>query len=254
MCWYFSKLLNIFEIEWNRFPTGFICQPAEYVCVRVCVCESFPVIQSENKWSQFRARLEPQTRAETNPQSSKWRKCGFGYGFSLFSARQPHNPPSPPPKSPKACLCFSLCVCLLLFSFYGNSQKLFVGILFISLLDVSQQFPSVYVGRTEERRKGKGKPSTERRDKSLSWIPFGLPPSLRFLLSGFHSQLMFFACSWSASCCCCCCCSCCCICLLFILSLLLAISFKWCQSFFTCFAQVRWAYPALCLSVCANLW
>lgn len=156
MCWYFSKLLNIFEIEWNRFPTGFICQPAEYVCVRVCVCESFPVIQSENKWSQFRARLEPQTRAETNPQSSKWRKCGFGYGFSLFSASQPHNPPTFPPKSLKACLCFSLCVCLLLFSFYGNSQKLFVGILFISLLDVSQQFPSVYVGRTEERRKEKG--------------------------------------------------------------------------------------------------
>lgn len=53
---------------------------------------------------------------------------------------------------------FSVCVfvCLLLFSFYGNSQKLFVGILFISLLDVSQQFPSVYVGRTEERRKGTG--------------------------------------------------------------------------------------------------
>lgn len=115
MCWYFSKLLNIFEIEWNRFPTGFICQPAEYVCVRVCVCESFPVIQSENKWSQFRARLEPQTRAETNPQSSKWRKCGFGYGFSLFSARQPHNPPTFPPKSLKACLCFSLCVCVCVF-------------------------------------------------------------------------------------------------------------------------------------------
>lgn len=38
-----------------------------------------------------------------------------------------------------------------------------------------------------------------------------------------------------------------CICLLFILSLLLAISFKWCQSFFTCFAQVRWDYPALCV-------
>lgn len=165
MCWYFSKLLNIFEIEWNRFPTGFICQPAKYVCVRVCVCESFPVIQSENKWSQFRARLEPQTKAETNPQSSKWRKCGFGYGFSLFSARQPHNPPSPPPKSLKACLCFSLFVCLLFFSFYGNSQKLFVGILFISLLDVSQQFPSVYVGRTKERRKGKGNRALRREIK-----------------------------------------------------------------------------------------
>lgn len=70
-----------------------------------------------------------------------------------------------PPKSLKACLCFSLCVCLLLFSFYGNSQKLFVGILFISLLDVSQQFPSVYVGRTKERRKGKGNRALRREIK-----------------------------------------------------------------------------------------
>lgn len=255
MCWYFSKLLNIFEIEWNRFPTGFICQPAEYVFVRVCVCESFPVIQSENKWSQFRARLVPQTRAETNPQSSKWRKCGFGYGFSLFSARQPHNPPSPPPKSLKACLCFSLCVCVCVFvvvfflwKFPKTFRRHFVYF-------TSRRFSAVSLclcgtNRGEEERERK--PSTEKRDKSLSWIPFGLPPSLRFLLSGFHSQLMFFACSWPASCCCCC--SCCCICLLFILSLLLAISFKWCQSFFTCFAQVRWAYPALCRCVCANLW
>lgn len=237
MCWYFSKLLNIFEIEWNRFPTGFICQPAEHICVCACVkvSLSFKAKQVESVSGAVRASNQSRDQPTIVEMKKMWFRLRFFTVFRSPATQCSHHPPSPNPSK----LVCAFVVVFFLWKFPKTFRRHFVYF-------TSRRFSAVSLCVCGTNR---GVEERERqRDKSLSWIAFGLPPSLRFLLSGFHSQLMFFACSWSAFRCCCCCC---CICLLFILSLLLAISFKWCQSFFTCFAQVRWAYPS---SVCVQIY
>lgn len=112
-------------------------------------------------------------------------------------------------RKPKACSWFSL---FFLWKFTKTFRRHFVYFSFCC-----------WDRRGQQQQQGKWK-----QDKSFSWLPFGRPLSLRFLLSSIHLLLLSL--------------------FLFILSLSLAISFKWCQSFFTCYAQVWGDYPALYLS------
>jgi len=117
------KCADIFETFSKLSETDFPQDSYANLYLSVCVClclylgQKFPCQSKRNKWIQFL------TQTKSNPQYLKWRKCGFGYGFSLFfcshsdyplkaQGYHPIHPISgtPPPKNPRACLCFCVLV------------------------------------------------------------------------------------------------------------------------------------------------
>lgn len=89
----FLRQRNIFEIEWNRFPTGFICQS-----VSVCVCVCVPKFCCQSKLKNLQPRPAHNRPNEENVVSVTVFHC-FA---SLSPATQPTH------RRPKACLCVSV--------------------------------------------------------------------------------------------------------------------------------------------------
>lgn len=212
------------------------------VCVRVCECIkvslSFKAKQVESVSGAVTASNQSRDQPTIVEMKKMWFRLRF---FTVFRSPTTQSSTVAPPKSLKACLCFAVCVAFFLWKFPETFRRHFVYF-------TSRRFSAFHCVWDEPKRWGKGNQA----------LRTGIKVCLEYhLVCLLHCGSCFLASirSW---------CSllvvglvvvvvaaCYCICLLFILSLLLAISFKWCQSFFTCFAQVRWDYQALC--VCANL-